>query len=149
VTVAEILPEVVEWNRGELGELAGRPLADPRVRVEVADVAVAAHGAGGPFDAILLDVDNGPSAPLLIDNLRLYDHAGLTRLRDALAPGGVLAVWSAYAEPGFVRALGKAGFEARSRRVSARPGRKGPHHALFLAHRNERSERPRPRRRGR
>lgn len=136
VVVAEAFPAVVAWNRGVLANLARRPLDDRRVRVEEDDVAnVISRAAAEPFHAILLDVDNGPEALTLDGNRRLYTLAGLARLRDALTPGGVLAVWSAADDPAFVRRLGQAGFAASRHRAYARPGGKGGRHTIFLGRR--------------
>lgn len=139
VVVAEVFPAVVDWNRGPLANLAGRPLADPRVRVVEGDVgellaeAGDESGDGGAFDAILLDVDNGPEAITLEANSRLYTDRGLARTYRALAPGGVLAVWSAHDEPRFVKRLRKAGFRVATHRVSERHGGKGGRHTIFVA----------------
>ena len=95
VVVAELVPAVVEWNRGPLGPLAGHPLKDKRVRVDVADVAVTLGSSPGRFDVVLVDVDNGPAAFTGSDNARLYDDRGVAAARAALKTGGVLAVWSA------------------------------------------------------
>ena len=102
VDVVEISAAVIEWNRGPLAELAGRPLDDPRVQVHEADVAAFLRSACD-YDAILLDVDNGPSWTARPENAALYGAAGLAALRQALAPGGLLAIWSAQKEnlPGF------------------------------------------------
>ena len=133
VVVAEILPAIVEWHRGHLGEL-GRAVDDPRVEVHVGDVVECLEGgAGTSFHAILLDVDNGPSAWCLRENGRLYGRAGLGRILASLVPGGRLAVWSAYRSDGFVSALGRAGFESpRAITVRAR-GEKGIRHTVFVA----------------
>lgn len=144
VVVAEVFPAVVEWNRGPLAHLAGRPLDDPATRILVGDVAeaiaeAAARPSGaGAYDLILLDVDNGPEAFTLDDNRRLYTDAGLRQVVRALAPGGVLAVWSAGDDPGFTRRLRKAGLEARARHLRARTCGKGARHAIFLAARPRR-----------
>lgn len=132
VEVAELFPGVVRWNRQHLTVL-GRPLDDPRVRVVERDVgAVLGGGRPGRYSAILLDVDNGPSAFCLGSNSGLYGRAALERMREALAPGGALAVWSAHTDPAFERRLGKAGFsQVRAERVRAR-GRKGSRHTIFL-----------------
>jgi spermidine synthase len=122
VLVAELVPAVVAWNRGPVAELAGRPLDDPRVRVEGADVAEVAARSPGRFDALLLDVDNGPSALAHAANERLYGAAGLAALRGALRSGGVLAVWSAGADARFLARLGAAGFRTESRAVAGAPG---------------------------
>jgi len=141
VVVAELLPIVVEWNRGPLAPLAGHPLDDRRTRVVVADVTEVA-AAEGPFNAILLDTDNGPSSPLLAQNRYLYTREGLARFRQALAVGGVLAVWSADPAPLFLKDLRRAGFTADCHRVAARPSGKGPHHAIFLARRGRQPSPP-------
>lgn len=137
LVVAEAFPAVIAWNRGPLAHLAGRPLADPRVRViegDVADrIADAADGTDRPYDVILLDVDNGPEAFTLEGNDRLYTDRGVARLHRALAPKGVLAVWSAHDHPPFTHRLRKAGFEARTRRLRARACGKGERHVIFLA----------------
>jgi len=132
VTVAELIPEVVEWNRGPLGECAGRPLDDHRTRVHIGDVAELVAGSDSAFDAILLDVDNGPEGLTHVDNQRLYSLAGLRTLHRALGPEGTLAVWSAGPDPQFVIRLKKTGFHVTVRSVRARPG-KGSHHTIFLA----------------
>ena len=132
VTVCEVFPHLVKWNRGILGELAGYPLRDRRVEVVEADVGSYLDRCG-VFDAILLDVDNGPEAFTLRSNERLYDPRGVARLRDRLPPGGVLCVWSATPSKSFERRLQKAGFRTETRKVAARTGGKGPAHYLFLA----------------
>lgn len=132
VTVAELIPEVVEWNRGPLGACAGRPLDDHRTRVHIGDVAELVAGSDDAFDAILLDVDNGPEGLTHVDNQRLYSLAGLRTLQRALGPDGTLAIWSAGPDPQFVTRLKKTGFHVAVRSVRARPG-KGSHHTIFLA----------------
>lgn len=133
VVVAEIFPAVVEWNRTELGELADSPLTDPRVTVEVADVADILARRRSAFDAVLLDVDNGPDAFTTAKNSRLYRPKGLEMIRRSLRPGGVLGVWSADPDPRFERALDRAGFKVTVESVRIRPGRKGPKHTIFIA----------------
>jgi spermidine synthase len=131
VTVAELFAAVVRWNRGPLAALAGRPLEDPRVVVRQADVA--ALLAPGAFEAILLDTDNGPEAPVLAGNAALYGAAGVRGLRGALAPGGRLAVWSADRSSRFEARLAACGLAWECREVAAR-GRPGdPRHALYIA----------------
>ncbi len=130
--VAEVFPEVVTWNRGPLADLANRPLEDPRVRVVEADVAKLLRG--GRFDAILLDVDNGPNAFTLDSNQHLYNAAGIARLTGALAPGGVLAVWSAQSEPAYEKRLHCAALEVVRHTVRARGAAGGPRHTLYLAY---------------
>jgi spermidine synthase len=134
VVVAELLPAVVEWNRGPLGPLAEHPLKDKRVRVEVGDVRVALGSGPGRFDAVLLDVDNGPSAFASSDNAGLYDNQGLASARDALKTGGVLAVWSAREDRKFEQRLRYAGFTVQVERVRGRLKKGGPHHTIFLGY---------------
>lgn len=131
VTVAEIFPAVVAWNRGPLAPLAGRPLDDPRV--EVASRDVAALLAPGAWEAILLDVDNGPDAAMLAPNAALYGTPGLARLAAALTAGGRLAVWSADRSPGFEATLAAAGWRWRCEEVSARGLPADPCHTLYFA----------------
>nr|WP_246363135.1 hypothetical protein [Deinococcus budaensis] len=133
VTVAELVPEVVEWNKGPLGECAGHPLRDPRTRVHVGDVAELLRRGQGTFDAVLLDVDNGPEGMTHHGNDWLYSPPGLAAAQRTLRPGGVLAVWSATPEPRFTTRLNRAGFRTEVHTVRARPG-KGAHHTVWLAH---------------
>lgn len=130
--VAEIVPAVVEWNRGALGQVAHHPLGDPRVQVEVQDVGALLRASTGRFDAILLDVDNGPDALTTASNARLYDRAGLASARAALRPGGVLAIWSAREDAPFEQRLRKSGFAVTREQVRARAG-KGSRHTILLA----------------
>jgi spermidine synthase len=132
VVVAELVPAVVEWNRGPLADLAGRPLADRRARVEVGDVGALLRASRQRFDAILLDVDNGPAAFTAAANAGLYDNAGLAAARGALRPGGLLAVWSAWDDRKFEQRLAYAGFRVTVERVRARLKRGGPRHTIFL-----------------
>ena len=132
VTVAELVPEVVEWNRGPLGSAAGHPLDDPRTRVEVGDVAQVIRRQPAAFDAILLDVDNGPEGMTQEDNDWLYAPKGLAAIRAALRPAGVLAVWSVEAVPRFTTALNRAGFKVNVRTARAR-GDRGAKHTIWIA----------------
>jgi len=132
VVVVEIVLAVVEWNRGPLAHLAGRPLDDPRVSVEIGDVGRVLR-AGHRWDAILLDVDNGPVALTRKGNHALYGPTGLATAKSALRRGGVLAVWSAHRDDGFVSRLRKAGFSAEAVDVPARGVAGGPMHTIFLA----------------
>ncbi|WP_027483169.1 hypothetical protein [Deinococcus pimensis] len=132
VTVAELVPAVVDWNEGALGECAGWPVRDPRAVVRVADVADVIAGSAGAFDAVLLDVDNGPEGLTHRDNDRLYSRAGLAAARRALRPGGVLAVWSAHPSPAFTSRLRSVGFDVRAVDTRARQGR-GSRHVIWLA----------------
>ena len=130
--VAELLPAIVAWNRGPLAPLAGRPLDDPRVALHVGDVA-ALLGGDAAFDAILLDVDNGPEAVTVATNRQLYQPEGLALLAAALSPGGVLAIWSADPAPSFLTRLADAGLVARAELAPARGETGGPEHTIFLA----------------
>ncbi len=132
IEVAEVFPAVVEWNRGVLGPLARQPLGDPRVRVLESDVGEVIAAGANRYDAILLDVDNGPEALTLDSNRRLYAPSGLRRLHAALAARGALAVWSTDDDPRFAHRLGEIGFTVTTRRVRARPGR-GAQHVVFTA----------------
>jgi spermidine synthase len=135
VTVAELSQVIVDWNRADLGPLAGHPLRDPRVSLQVADVAAVVRRAQAPFDAILLDVDNGPEALTARSNEGLYRAAGLEAFRRALRPGGRLVVWSAGPAPAFTRRLRAAGLIVDERPVRARGVQRGPRHLLFVAQR--------------
>jgi spermidine synthase len=134
VTVAELIPEVVEWNQGPLGECAGDPLKDARVKVSVGDVADLLRDSSETFDAILLDVDNGPEGITQNNNDWLYSTEGLQANYKALKPEGMLAIWSAGADSYFTIQLKKAGFKVEVRTVRARKG-KGARHTIFLAQR--------------
>ena len=134
VVVAELLPAVVEWNRGPLGPLAGHPLKDKRVRVEMGDVAVTLRSGPGKFDAVLLDVDNGPTAFTASDNAWLYDDRGIAAARAALKMDGVLAVWSARDDQKFEKRLRYGKFAVQVERVRGRLKKGGPCHTIFLGH---------------
>lgn len=133
VEVAELVPEVVKWNQAEYGEYAGRPLEDERVRLHVEDVADVIARGDGTYDAIALDVDNGPNAITHPDNENLYRRAGLLRARKALAPGGVLAVWSSFPSRTFTKALEVVGEVELVRTKPDFPG--GPRYYIWLARR--------------
>ena len=132
VVVAELMPAVVEWNRGPLAPLANRPLDDRRTQVEIGDVAVLLRKARARFDSILLDVDNGPVAFTQEGNAGLYDNAGLLMIKEALRPGGVLAVWSAWDDRKFEHRLRHHGFTLETHRVRARLRQGGPRHTIFV-----------------
>ena len=134
VVVAELVPAVVDWNRGPLGPLAGDPLKDTRVRIEIVDVADIIRASARRFDAMLLDVDNGPAAFTATHNTRLYDDAGLAAARAALKPGGTLAVWSAWDDRRFEQRLKYGGFAVQVERVRGRLKKGGPRHTIFLGH---------------
>lgn len=134
VTVAELIPEVVDWNRQYLGALAGEPLSDARVRVQVSDVADLISGALAEFDIILLDTDNGPEGTTAEANEQLYQSEGLNSALRSLKPGGVLAVWSAFPSRAFTDRLTRAGFRVEQLNSRARKA-KGARHVIWLAHR--------------
>jgi spermidine synthase len=134
VTVAEILPAVIAWNRGPLAPLAGRPLDDPRVDLRESDVDALLDGVAG-FDAVLLDVDNGPAAVVHAGNDPLYSARGLRRLRRALAPSGALAVWSADRAPHFEALLDDAHFRWEASAIAARGVAGDPLHVIYTARR--------------
>jgi spermidine synthase len=133
IVVAELVPEVVTWNRTLIGALAGQPLADPRSKIYVGDVGDLIRGEAGGFDAILLDVDNGPEALVRPANDWLYSRAGLQAARAALRPGGVLAVWSASPDRIFTKDLKQAGFDVREHIVHPHRAGKGPRHQIWIA----------------
>ncbi len=144
VTVAEVFSAVISWNRGPLAELAQAPLFDPRVTLVLADVA-SLLSRPNQFDAILLDVDNGPEALTLERNDRLYSATGVERTVRALRPGGMLAVWSADPDPRFVRRLERAGLGVRVETVPARDSNDDVCHTIFVGRKTDRVPRP-PRR---
>jgi spermidine synthase len=132
VVVTELVPAVVEWNRGPLGPLAEHPLKDARVRVEVGDVLATLRASRDRFDAVLLDVDNGPRAFTASANVGLYDDRGVAAARAALKSGGVLAVWSAWDDRRFEQRLRYGGFTVVVERVRGRLKKGGPRHTIFL-----------------
>lgn len=132
VVVAELMPAVVEWNRGILGALAGHPLADRRTEVAPGDIAKLLRASEAAFDAILLDVDNGPAAFTQEANSGLYDNAGLAMIRRALRPHGVLAVWSAWDDRKFEHRLKHHGYALETHHVRARLKQGGPRHTIFV-----------------
>jgi len=131
MTVVELVPEIVTWAKGFMAELTGDCLDDPRVDLVIGDVADAIRY--GEYDAILLDVDNGPDGLTRNANNRLYSAQGLGAAKAALRPGGILAVWSAAPDRHFTRRLGEAGFEVDEVTLSARPNGKGPRHNIWFA----------------
>ncbi|HEY6098991.1 MAG TPA: hypothetical protein VIW03_06160 [Anaeromyxobacter sp.] len=133
VIVAELVPALVAWNRDLVGHLAGRPLDDARTRLQHGDVLARIAEAKGAFDAVLLDVDNGPSALADAANARLYGEAGVRACRDALRAGGALAVWSAGPDERYRARLDKAGLETEVHAVPARGGgSRGVRHVVFV-----------------
>ncbi len=134
VVVAELLPDVVAWNREHLGHLAGHPLRDARVRVDVQDVAKTLAANANRFDAVLLDVDNGPDAFTTAVNHWLYSDSGLAVIRTSLKRDGVLAVWSAWESRKFEQRLRHGRFIVDVERVRARLKKGGPRHTIFLGY---------------
>ena len=134
VTVAELIPAVIEWNRATLAALAAHPLRDPRVRIQTADVGFTLRGNTGRFDVVLLDVDNGPAPFTDARNAGLYDNSGVAASFAALRPGGTLAVWSAWEDRKFEQRLRFHGFRVEVARVRARLKKGGPRHTIFLGY---------------
>ncbi|KRW82383.1 spermidine synthase [Marinobacter sp. P4B1] len=133
VTVAELVPEVEAWNRGPLGAAAGYPLNDARARVHIGDVAELLKEGNGNWDAILLDVDNGPEGLTRKENNWIYSPEGIAAAQKSLSPDGILAYWSAGPEQAFTERLRRAGFSVEAVVVRAlRPG-KGARHTIWLA----------------
>jgi spermidine synthase len=132
VTVAEIVPEIIEWARGPMRGHTNGCLDDPRVVLVNDDVAMLIGTAREAYDAILLDVDNGPEGLTRRLNDDLYGENGLKAAMDALTPGGILAVWSATPEPAFNVQLEKAGFEVEEVNVRAQIGNKVDHHLIWF-----------------
>jgi spermidine synthase len=133
IVVAELVPKVVSWAQGPLAHIFGASLADPRVDLRVRDVHDVIVEQVGGFDAILLDVDNGPDGLVSLANERLYCNWGLRAAHAALRPGGMLAVWSAYADADFVARLQHAGFRVEEIRIDADGEHDDPHHVIWLA----------------
>ena len=133
VVVAELVPKVVTWARGPLAHLFGDYLNDPRVAIEVGDVHDVIRRAPAGFDAILLDVDNGPDGLIQLANDRLYCNWGLRSAYDALRPGGVLAIWSAYSDDAFVDRLESAGFAVDAVNMLANAREEARHNTIWLA----------------
>ncbi|NGN42448.1 hypothetical protein G6N74_15370 [Mesorhizobium sp. CGMCC 1.15528] len=132
VTVAELVPSVVAWARGPMAEVFGDCLDDPRVTIRETDVGLLIEGAKATYDAILLDVDNGPEGLTRQANDALYDLSGLHKARAALRPGGVLAVWSSGPDRAFTKRLKQAGFLSEEVNVRA-TGKRGARHVIWLA----------------
>jgi Spermidine synthase len=137
IVVAEISDKIVEWAKGPMAGLTGESLSDPRLDLRICDVAAliddANDGTSPKFDAILLDVDNGPDGLVRDTNNRLYSRTGLAKARDALMPGGILAVWSAAPDPAFRKRLHDTGLEVVEWNVRSRPNNKGAHHIIWFA----------------
>jgi spermidine synthase len=133
ITVAELVPAVIAWARGPLAEIFGDSLNDPRASIEVADVIEAIRTHPNAFDAILLDVDNGPEGLVRKANDALYDPKGLKAIHRALRPGGVVAVWSSGPNPSFSKRLRTAGFGVDEVAVRATTKRSGARHVIWFA----------------
>lgn len=133
ITVAELVPAVVTWAKGPMAEVFGDSLNDPRVKVCEADVGDLIGSVRSAYDAILLDVDNGPGGLSRHANDALYDLPGLHAAHAALRGGGVLAVWSSGPDAKFTQRLRKSGFVAHEMRVRATRGKRGAHHVIWFA----------------
>ncbi len=136
LVVAELVPGVVRWNQGPLGEKAGYPLEDPRASVHEGDVMELMRNSAGSFDAIMLDVDNGPSGLTHLDNSLLYNAAGVRCALDALRPAGVLAYWSAGPDERFSNRLLAMGIAMEELQVYAH-GKKGTRHTIWMVRKND------------
>lgn len=133
ITVVELVPEIIAWARGPMAEVTAGCLDDPRVQLVESDVAKFIADARGSFDAILLDVDNGPDGLVRAENNALYSSAGLRAAKRALSAQGVLAIWSAGPDAAFARLLGKSGFAVDEVKVPARSNGKGAKHVIWFA----------------
>lgn len=135
VVISELVPEVVAWHRGHLRAVSGSTLDDPRVTIREEDVSRIIRASSSAFDAIILDVDNGPSALTSRNNDWLYGQAGLRAAHAALRPGGILAIWSAGPDPAFTRRLAQSGFIAEEVPVRGRGAKGGPRYLIWIARR--------------
>jgi spermidine synthase len=133
ITVAELVPAVIAWARGPMAGIFGDSLKDPRANIREADVADVIGDRASAFDAILLDVDNGPEGLIRKANDALYDPKGLKAIRRALRPGGVLAVWSSGPHPAFTKRLRDAGFDVNEVNLRATTKRSGARHVIWFA----------------
>jgi spermidine synthase len=133
IMVAELVPAVIAWARGPMADIFGDSLDDPRASIREADVVDVIRSHDSAFDAILLDVDNGPEGLIRKANDALYDLKGLKAIRRALRPGGVLAVWSSGPNPLFSKRLGAAGFDVNEVAVRATTKRSGARHVIWFA----------------
>jgi spermidine synthase len=137
IIIAEISEAIIDWAKGPMAELTGDSLADPRLDLRICDVAAliddANDGTCAKYDAILLDVDNGPDGIVRQANNRIYSRTGLAKARDALMPGGILAVWSAAPDLAFRKRLYDTSLTVTEWNVRSRPNNKGAHHVIWFA----------------
>lgn len=145
LVVVELVPGVIKWARGQLAEIHGDSLSDPRVRLREGDVGAAMAGDAQKFDAILLDVDNGPEGLSRPGNDRLYSHGGIANAKAALRPGGVVAVWSVAPDAGFTKRLQQSGMAVEELKVRAGTTGRGARHIIWMATNSpQRAAQPRP-----
>jgi spermidine synthase len=142
ITVAELVPAVVAWARGPMAEIFGDSLADPRVIIREGDVGELIRSGRSTYDAILLDVDNGPEGLTRRANDGLYDMAGLSAAEAALTPGGILGVWSSTPDRDFTHRLHRAGFAVEEIKVRANGTRGGARHVIWMAAKRDRQPSP-------
>lgn len=133
VLLVELVPSVVQWNKDILGSLAGDPLKDSRVTVRIKDVVQVINSSKSAFDAVILDVDNGPGGLTQEGNEALYNMSGVSMIHRALRPGGVVAVWSSSPDTGFTKRLKRSSFHVIEKKVRARAQKKGPVHTIWIA----------------
>jgi len=133
IEVAELIPAILDWARGPMAQLTANCLDDPRVETIIDDVSDIIENAEDRYDAILLDVDNGPDGLTQGDNDRLYSMAGLSAAKAALHKGGILAIWSSASDAAFTRRLQQCGFTTKENTVPARANGKGAKHMIWLA----------------
>lgn len=133
LVVSEIVPDLVAWAGDHMAEVFGECLLDPRVEMKAGDVRAVIADAPGTFDAILLDVDNGPGGLTRAENDHLYREEGVSAARRALAPGGVLAIWSAAPDASFAKRLSRGGFDVATHVVHAGRTKSGPRHTIWIA----------------
>lgn len=132
LVVAELVPAVVEWANGPMRELNGNSLSDPRTQIVIDDVAKLIRDGEASYDAILLDVDNGPDGLTKNANGYLYGDAGLSRAWSALRERGVLAVWSAASDEDFANRFRNSGFDVEEHQVKAHKGKRGARHIIWV-----------------
>jgi spermidine synthase len=132
IVVSELMPSVVRWNREHFGVVAGFPLLDERVDVLEQDVGKVMKENRNSFDAIMLDVDNGPDGFTRDDNDTLYGLQGLNNAYDSLKPGGVLTIWSAFTDTAFTQRMLKVGFKVKEQSVRARSAKRGTKHNIWI-----------------